>query len=80
MHSMNIQKNSTKVSRVSDCRQTPTIPSLLQFFYFKQCDFRSMALAFRGVGGEPPWRCRLWGLTCPTTPAGVECHSATIEL
>jgi hypothetical protein len=28
-------------------------------------------LAFRGAGGEPPRRKRLWGLTCPATPAGV---------
>ena len=28
-------------------------------------------LAFRGAGGEPPRRIRLWGLTCPAAPAGV---------
>jgi len=28
-------------------------------------------LAFRGAGGEPPRRKRLWGLTCPAAPAGV---------
>ena len=28
-------------------------------------------LAFRGAGGEPPRRERLWGLTCPAAPAGV---------
>jgi hypothetical protein len=27
--------------------------------------------AFRGAGGEPPRRMRLWGLTCPAAPAGV---------
>ena len=38
-------------------------------------------LAFRGAGAEPPRRTkalRLWGLTCPASPAGVEQPSAPI--
>jgi len=33
--------------------------------------FPLQLLAFRGAGGEPPRRKRLWGLTCPANPAGV---------
>jgi hypothetical protein len=42
-------------------------------------DFHSRVLAFRGAGGEPP-RLRLWGLTFPASPAGVEHPSVPINL